>query len=164
MYGSGIFLKGTWFAEYNRPCADKWLAQTTLARKPQIVYGDQADPQTLERWMQQTDALQRPFDVIIDDGGHTWRQKTNSFRGLWAALAPGGLYFLEDLQTDFLRQYIDDVPENRPVSWIVKLLEDMWIRENSGFERLTTPYRLAGNGISFCIVLFLFFHVYSFFL
>lgn len=133
-----------WFAEFERQCADEWLVQTTLPKKPYMLYGDQANPQTLEEWITQTNALQQPFDIIIDDGGHTWRQKTNSFRGLWKALAPGGLYFLEDLQTDYLKQYADDTPEHRPVAWIVRLLDDMWARENDSFAPRTSTYRMSG--------------------
>ena len=61
-------------------------------------------------------------------------------------MAPGGLYFLEDLQTDYLRQYADDTVENRPVTWIVRLLEDMWMRENDMFARRPIPaYRIPGE-------------------
>lgn len=38
------------------------------------------------------------FDIIIDDGGHLYHQQKASFEVLWAELAPGGLYFIEDLQ------------------------------------------------------------------
>ena len=38
------------------------------------------------------------FDVIIDDGGHMNYMIYQSFITLWEhALAPGGLYFIEDL-------------------------------------------------------------------
>ena len=38
------------------------------------------------------------FDIIIDDGGHAYHQQKASFEVRWAELAPGGLYFIEDLQ------------------------------------------------------------------
>jgi hypothetical protein len=84
-----------WFAEYNGECATKWLEKHPNTTK--LLIGDQADEPTLNRWMNESDALQRGFDIIIDDGGHSWRQQTHSFFTLWAALAPGGFYFLEDL-------------------------------------------------------------------
>jgi hypothetical protein len=45
----------------------------------------------------------RPFDVIIDDGGHTDNQMlTSLFELLYGgALRPGGLYFVEDLVCKF---------------------------------------------------------------
>lgn len=38
------------------------------------------------------------FDIIIDDGGHLYYQQKATFEVLWEELAPGGLYFMEDLQ------------------------------------------------------------------
>jgi len=39
-----------------------------------------------------------PFDIILDDGGHTQEQQQTSFACLFPYLAPGGLYILEDLE------------------------------------------------------------------
>lgn len=38
------------------------------------------------------------FDIIIDDGGHLYNQQKATFEVLWRTLAPGGLYYIEDLQ------------------------------------------------------------------
>ncbi len=38
-----------------------------------------------------------PFDVIVDDGAHLSDAQQLSFFTLYPALAPGGLYFIEDL-------------------------------------------------------------------
>lgn len=40
-----------------------------------------------------------PFDVIIDDGGHTTEMMLTSLRTLWPCLAPGGVYAIEDTLT-----------------------------------------------------------------
>jgi hypothetical protein len=44
-----------------------------------------------------------PFDVIIDDGGHSENQMLTSLFELLngGALRPGGLYFVEDLVCNF---------------------------------------------------------------
>lgn len=38
-----------------------------------------------------------PYDVIIDDGGHTPTEQLASFNQLWPHLAPGGIYVIEDM-------------------------------------------------------------------
>ena len=83
-----------WFAESDEKCGRIWNAKPEN-QHVNLVYGDQADVNVLHQWIQQSNSLLDPFDIIIDDGGHTWKQKTNSFRTLWAAVAPGGVYVLE---------------------------------------------------------------------
>ncbi len=46
-----------------------------------------------------------PWEVIVDDGGHTMQQQRISFMALFPTLMPGGLYFLEDLHTSFISGY-----------------------------------------------------------
>jgi predicted O-methyltransferase YrrM len=38
------------------------------------------------------------FDVIVDDGSHISADIVDIFRSNWPSLAPGGLYFIEDLK------------------------------------------------------------------
>ncbi len=45
------------------------------------------------------------YDLIIDDGGHTWNQQQVSFRHLFPkALKSRGIYVIEDLQTSYWNQ------------------------------------------------------------
>lgn len=46
-----------------------------------------------------------PFDVIIDDGSHVPKHVVASFQHLFPALADGGLYVIEDIQTAFWPQF-----------------------------------------------------------
>lgn len=50
-------------------------------------------------------SLERPFEVIIDDGGHTMQQQRVSFETLFPFLKSGGLYIIEDLHTSYWKQY-----------------------------------------------------------
>lgn len=83
-----------WFGEYDAACVAK--------HKPNldelgvnVVTGDQANNDTLYRWLSETGGQ---FDVIIDDGGHMNHQIYNSFTVLFnKGLKPGGIYFIEDL-------------------------------------------------------------------
>ncbi len=83
-------------AEFNEPCGRAWMEKHPGVAD-QMLFGDQSDVATLQAWMNASDAAARPFDIIIDDGGHSWKQQTVSFFNLWDSVAPGGFYFMEDL-------------------------------------------------------------------
>jgi Clostridial hydrophobic W len=42
-----------------------------------------------------------PFDIIIEDGSHMWNHQITSLRALFPFLKNGGLYVVEDLQTNY---------------------------------------------------------------
>ncbi|MGB8468136.1 MAG: class I SAM-dependent methyltransferase [Candidatus Babeliales bacterium] len=44
-----------------------------------------------------------PFDIIIDDGGHTMHQQITSFETLFSHVAPGGMYIIEDMHTSYAK-------------------------------------------------------------
>ena len=46
-----------------------------------------------------------PFDIIIDDGGHTMAQQINTFEMLFGHVKPGGIYLCEDLHTSYWPQF-----------------------------------------------------------
>lgn len=88
--------------EYDQACAAKWASKTSGAT---IYAGDQADPELLGRFLRETGG---GFDVIVDDGGHTMTQQITSLEWLWPAVKPGGMYFIEDLETSYLPNYGGD--------------------------------------------------------
>lgn len=45
------------------------------------------------------------FDIIIDDGGHHMNEQIISFNELYWALNEGGIYFCEDLCTNYWSEY-----------------------------------------------------------
>ena len=59
--------------------------------------GDQADRALLRRLADDYG----PFDVVIDDGGHTAAQQVASFEALFPGLRPRGAYVVEDTHTSY---------------------------------------------------------------
>ena len=68
-----------------------------------IFIGNQEDPLFLLDVVNQAG----PFDIIVDDGGHTAGQQIASFITLWPHLKDGGVYIVEDLHSSFSREYVD---------------------------------------------------------
>ena len=60
----------------------------------EVLIGSQRNQRVLLRCVRESGG---GFDVIVNDGGHTSNSINNSFDVLWESLAPGGLYFIEDL-------------------------------------------------------------------
>lgn len=110
-----------WEAEADGSCLERWkdkLGGNTLV-------GDQSDFNVLRNWTQITGG---EFDVIIDDGGHSYAQQMNSFRFLFVnALKPGGMYFMEDLVSNAW-SHMADGPE-RPVTKILEWQETLMLEE-----------------------------------
>ena len=59
-----------------------------------FVLGDQTNVDDLQKCVED-----EPYDIILDDGGHTMRQQQISFGFLFKHVRPGGYYILEDLHT-----------------------------------------------------------------
>jgi hypothetical protein len=48
-----------------------------------------------------------PFDIVIDDGGHTPQQQIVSFYALLPKVKPGGVYIVEDMHCAFWQDWQD---------------------------------------------------------
>ena len=89
--------------EYDGRCVDEWVAKDpmgigsdVLKRRVVWIKGDQSSTGDL------APALARgPFDFVLDDGGHSFRQQIVSLVVLLPAVRPGGMYIVEDLGTSF---------------------------------------------------------------
>jgi hypothetical protein len=46
-----------------------------------------------------------PFDIIIDDGGHSMLQQIRTFEALFPLLAKDGIYLVEDTQTSYWKPF-----------------------------------------------------------
>jgi tetratricopeptide (TPR) repeat protein len=79
------------------------IAEKRLAPHPRIklYQGSQDDAALLRRVCDE----RGPFDVIIDDGSHVPKHVVASFQHLFPALADGGTYVIEDMQTAFWPQF-----------------------------------------------------------
>ena len=67
-----------------------------------VVIGDQTDVNFL------TDITNnKEYSIMIDDGGHTWKQQIVSFETLFPKLSPGGIYFVEDVHTSYVQKWKD---------------------------------------------------------
>jgi hypothetical protein len=96
-----VLPKVTYYSiEFDAACAEKF--RSTLGDR--LFIGDQSDVAFLQRVKA---GIPTPVDIIIDDGSHISPHARISFRELWSKLAPGGIYVIEDLQTNFW----DDPPQ-----------------------------------------------------
>ena len=69
-----------------------------------VRIGDQTDGAFLKRVADEFG----PFDLILDDGGHTTTQMISSFNHLFCgALAADGIYLVEDTHTNYWPGYVD---------------------------------------------------------
>jgi hypothetical protein len=85
------------------------------------LQGDQASPEVHERLR----AL-GPFDLIVDDGSHKAEHILATFAGLFEAVAPGGWYVIEDMQTAYAAKGYGGGPPGHPdtAATLVKHLVD----------------------------------------
>jgi hypothetical protein len=86
-----------YFIEYDGECVKHWESKMKDPRI-KIFVGDQADIPFLESVIEE---VGRPFDYIIDDGGHFRYQQVASFETLFPYVKPAGIYFIEDLECSF---------------------------------------------------------------
>jgi hypothetical protein len=72
------------------------LSPALRERLVHVFAGDQSSPEDLAQVTEDG-----PFDVIVDDGGHSMLQQIVSLRELMPLVKPGGVYVLEDLLTTY---------------------------------------------------------------
>ena len=88
--------------EYDEKCAkafletDPYHAGPALQERVRLYLGDQSLESDLAQFQEGA-----PYDVIVDDGGHSMLQQIKSLCYLFPLLKPGGVYFLEDLLTSY---------------------------------------------------------------
>lgn len=67
-----------------------------------FVLGDQTNLNDLQKCVED-----EPYDIILDDGGHTMRQQQITFGFLFKHVRSGGYYILEDLHTSVRSDHIE---------------------------------------------------------
>lgn len=85
-----------------------------------VFIGDQSDPEALLR----VNDEHGPFDVIIDDGGHTVGQQITSAEVLFPLLNDDGVYLIEDVHTSFWDEY-RDVGDTSFLDWVRERMDDV---------------------------------------
>jgi hypothetical protein len=119
----------------------------------EIEYMDQSNLEDLIR----VAAKHQPFDIIIEDGSHLWEHQKTSLKTLFPFLRAGGLYIVEDLQTnygdftadyrgvatsscvDFLKTWLDLHIADAALP--IKEVEDAFLRTYGHGARTITFYR-----------------------
>lgn len=84
-----------------------------------VRVGDQADPVFLADF----DDEFGPFDVVIDDGGHTARQQINSFNLLYPRMTERGVYICEDTHTSYWPSFADAGPGKTMIEHAKRLVD-----------------------------------------
>jgi predicted O-methyltransferase YrrM len=87
-----------------------------------VVLADQADPDAMRNLAEKYG----PFDVIIDDGGHSMVQQITSIEALFPMLNDGGVYLVEDCHTSYWEEY--DGGRGREgtfMEWVKTRLDDL---------------------------------------
>jgi hypothetical protein len=88
-------------------------------------YGSQEDVAFLQSVVDSV--VQKHFDIIIDDGGHTMKQEIISINTLVSSVRPGGLYIIEDLETSHMKSFgghPSDETSNTTITLLKRMIDD----------------------------------------
>ncbi len=103
-----------------------------------ILIGDQANVEFLDKLI----ADHGPWDIILDDGGHTNNQIITSFQRLFPHLKEGGTYLIEDTHAHWIGDEFRDHPRGLSVvSMVADLFDNMhrWSGDRAQFWHWHTP-------------------------
>ena len=119
-------------------------AARTVAGPHIVEIGDQEDPDFLASVVER----HGPFDIVIDDGGHSMRQQIRSVETLFPLLADGGVYLVEDSHTSYWPPYLDpDDPASTFVGWVKDRLDDLHAYHHSTELDLAAPWQTTLVGV-----------------
>lgn len=81
-----------------------------------------------------------PFDLIVDDGSHFWDQIIIAFEGLFLkALAPGGIYVVEDMHVCYRPQHFQHGCPQNPMDYFRSLVDKVNWGGLSEWNRIYNP-------------------------
>ena len=112
---------------------DEAAVRAAAGRYP-VVLGDQEDPEVLRT----IEAEYGPFDIVIDDGGHTMRQQIVSIETLFPLLNDGGVYLVEDCHTSYWPAFGGELgaPDSF-IEWSKRRADDLHSRHHVKIDRHT---------------------------
>ncbi len=105
--GASLYMWRDYFPEAQIYGAD--IKKDTLFQADRIttLYCDQSDRASLLDL-----TVYAPFDIIIDDGSHEFNHQLLTLGILLQYLAPGGIYVIEDVKTEYMKQFAGLRPTN----------------------------------------------------
>ena len=117
---------------------------TLVGDRYPIEIGDQEDPEFLRGVAER----HGPFDVVIDDGGHTMRQQITSIETLFPALVERGVYIVEDAHTSYWPEYADPSDSGPTlIDWVKSRIDDLHAHHHSRESELVTPWQTDLDGV-----------------
>ena len=97
-------------------------------------------------------SVERPFDIIIDDGSHISLDIVETFLLHWRHLRPGGLYVIEDLRPtydDWVWPHFPHYPnEHFRRSHFLAMLDDLMKEIDLRDRREVQSFRSSGSRTS----------------
>lgn len=78
-------------------------------KRIKTFYCDQTDPLSIEALWDEA-ALRDDFDVIVEDGLHTFEANISFFDGSITKIKPDGFYIIEDIASDAIEKWKDVLP------------------------------------------------------
>jgi hypothetical protein len=104
----------------------------------EVEVGDQADAEFLTR----VSRKHGPFDVVIDDGGHTMRQQIISVETLFPLLTQGATYLVEDCHTSYWPEYSGGGAGGQTfLAWVRDRIDDLNAHHFSRDLDLAAPWQ-----------------------
>lgn len=138
----------------SKRCLSDFKKDNPFADVKKIFFGDQGNTTFLQEvikdYQENSETNFKTFDIIIDDGAHTYNEMTNSFIKLWPYISPGGLYVIEDLNHD--QKFSSKVMN----SWITLMSSARKERKNDDKQTLmeNMPSKVVEMGCSYQICYF----------
>ncbi|MGI8666714.1 MAG: class I SAM-dependent methyltransferase [Jatrophihabitans sp.] len=109
---------------------DEAAVRAVRGRFP-VVLGDQQDPAVLRALHEDYG----PFDIIIDDGGHTMAQQIVTAETLFPLLVDGGTLIVEDTHTSYWSEFGGALRgEGSFIEWSKRRVDDMHSRHDTDID------------------------------
>lgn len=97
-------------------------AVASIGDRFNVVLGDQEQPDSLTRISEEFG----PFDVVIEDGGHTMKQQIVTAETLFPLLNDGGVYLSEDLHTSYWGEFGGGLGRDGTfIEWVKDRIDDI---------------------------------------
>jgi hypothetical protein len=109
---------------------DEAAVRAVRGRFP-VVLGDQQDPAVL------LDLHERygPFDIVVDDGGHTMDQQITTAETLFPLLSDGGVFIVEDTHTSYWPEFGGALHgAGSFVEWAKRRVDDLHSRHDTDID------------------------------